>query len=92
MWGSSRSVLFLLRFATIATAVTFSWPRCSRPLMTRMLGVSLGEVMRVPIGNRYSATVSGRAWTPVDCEFCGTAFEYELTREAEGTGASLLWR
>jgi len=48
--------------------------------------------MRVPIGNRYSATVSGRAWTPVDCEFCGTAFEYELTREAEGTGASLLWR
>jgi hypothetical protein len=46
----------------------------------------------IPYGSTYTATVSGSSWKRVICQNCGCDFVYKITRSAEGSGSSILWR
>jgi hypothetical protein len=46
---------------------------------------------RIPVGNRYTATVSGSTLKYVTCSCCGCQFVYQLKREASGEATSFLW-
>ena len=45
----------------------------------------------VPIGRRYTATLTKSATKSIVCEGCKKDFTYEATREAQGFGDSWLW-
>jgi len=47
--------------------------------------------MRVPVGRKYTASIKGKKWIPLECDFCGCNFFYEYKQEFYGTGSSLLW-
>lgn len=47
--------------------------------------------MRVPVGAKYTATVTGSDWKPVHCEHCACDFDYLVSDRAVGTGVSPLW-
>jgi hypothetical protein len=44
----------------------------------------------VPIGKKYTATVTGSMMKAVVCEQCRLEYVYRLTRQAQGEGTSLL--
>lgn len=47
--------------------------------------------MGIPVGTRYTATVSASVWKTVSCASCPCDFAYKLSRQAQGMGASPLW-
>jgi len=46
---------------------------------------------RVPVGNKYTATMTGSAWKPVTCSYCGCQYVYQIKRQATGKATSWLW-
>lgn len=46
---------------------------------------------RIPVGNKYTSTLSGSALKHVTCSYCGCQFVYQMTREASGEASSFLW-
>lgn len=47
--------------------------------------------MGIPVGMKYTSKVRASTLKPVHCEGCGAHFAYRMTREAEGTGSSMLF-
>lgn len=47
--------------------------------------------MGIPVGMKYTSKVRGSTLKPVNCTGCGALFVYRMTREAEGTGSSVLF-
>lgn len=45
----------------------------------------------IPTGMRYTSTVKGSEWKTVSCEHCPKDYAYKVTREATGTGRSVLF-
>lgn len=45
----------------------------------------------VPTGMRYSSTLKASEWKTVSCEHCPGEYAYKVTREATGTGRSVLF-
>ena len=37
---------------------------------------------RVPVGNKYKATMTGAALKPINCSYCGCQFVYQIKRQA----------
>lgn len=46
---------------------------------------------RIPVGNKYSSTITGSTLKPVTCEYCGCQFLYQLKRAGKGEAESFLW-
>jgi len=46
---------------------------------------------RVPVGNKYKATMTGAALKPINCSYCGCQFVYQIKRQATGESTSWLW-
>jgi hypothetical protein len=46
---------------------------------------------QVPVGNKYTTTLTGSAIKHVTCSYCGCQFVYQMKREASGEATSLLW-
>lgn len=46
---------------------------------------------RIPVGNKYTSTLSGSALKHVTCSYCGCQFVYQMKREASGEASSFLW-
>jgi len=46
---------------------------------------------RIPVGNKYTATVTGSAMKHVICSHCGCEFVCQLKRQAAGEATSWLW-
>lgn len=47
--------------------------------------------MGIPVGTRYTATVSASVWKTVSCASCPCDFAYKMSRKAQGMGSSPLW-
>src|SRR5216110_1925556 len=47
--------------------------------------------MSIPIGQKYTCTVSGRVVKNVTCVHCNCQYVYVMKREVSGEGTSLLW-
>jgi len=47
--------------------------------------------VRIPVGNRYTASVTGSLWKPVVCAHCGCEYVYRMHRQATGQATSVLW-
>jgi hypothetical protein len=45
----------------------------------------------IPVGNRYTSTMSGSTWKPVICSYCGCKFAYQIKRQVRGEATSWLW-
>jgi len=46
---------------------------------------------RIPVGQKYTATMKDERWVPFKCDFCGCKYYYKVKLEASGSADSILW-